>query len=118
LLSDGPEARRKFVIEQRERARREKVLAEFERFRNEHIEKLTDEYRRLFHESGLAIVVLREFPDCEAAWDALADFYHNEGRLQCGLDYLCCTKATSWLAPDASIKDVFSAWRERQGRAA
>jgi hypothetical protein len=114
LLSDDPEARARFAAEDRVRKQRQRIAAQFEDWRNEHIDKLTTQHRERFHESGLAIAVLREFPDCDAAWQTLADYYDAESRLLRGFDFLMCAKASPWLEQDAKVTDVFAAWQQRQ----
>jgi hypothetical protein len=118
LLSNDPEARRKFEVEERERKRRDEVLAGFEKWRNEQIERLTSAHRDLFRDSGIARRLLMEKPEDEIAWQALSDYHENESRLLRGLDFLMCAKVSDWLERDSRIQDVFTVWQRRQQRAA
>ncbi len=58
---------------------------------------LTDRFRDLGHMAERAKQVLARWPECEPAWDALADFYHAEAELSAALDLLYLEKASPWL---------------------
>jgi hypothetical protein len=53
--------------------------------------------RRLTERAELAKKILRQFPDCEPAWDALAAFYHSKSSLLGALDVLVFEKVSPWL---------------------
>jgi len=52
---------------------------------------------RLTERAERAEKVLRRFPDCEPAWNALADLYHCESSLLGALDVLIFEKVSPWL---------------------
>jgi hypothetical protein len=53
--------------------------------------------RRLTKRAERAKTVLADFPDCEPAWNALADFYHNEAQLLGAFDVLSFEPLSQWL---------------------
>jgi hypothetical protein len=56
-----------------------------------------DEDRQLGQAAKKAKSVLAENPNDEAAWNALANFYHAESKLAATMDYLTFAKASQWL---------------------
>ena len=110
LLSDPPT-----LLQLREEARRrakiEDLIGEFDVWREARIRHVSDRLRRLSRAALLAEKVLRRFPECDEAWEALAEYYHEKPRL-CGyLDFLCFTKASEWLETDSTSVEVFTMWR-------
>jgi hypothetical protein len=57
--------------------------------------------------------VLSKFPDSEAAWDALARFYHTMPQLAAAFDLLMFTKASDWLDEDSTPVKLYEIWRRR-----
>jgi len=60
----------------------------------------------------LAANVLTKFPECDAAWDVLAEFYQAEARLLALFDWFMFTKASTWLELDSTAVEVFATWRQ------
>ncbi len=106
--SAAPEARHAA----RQRAEREALLAAFEVWRAARIREHSDHYRALGRQAVWAREVLRKFPDCEPAWEALRRFYAAEAKLSRALDFLTFAKASDWLERDATPAEVFQAWRK------
>jgi hypothetical protein len=99
----------------RERAREQRrandELEPFEAWREHCIRQVSDRYYSLSRAAIRAEEVLSKFPECEAAWDALARFYHSEGRLLAAFDWLVFAKASAWLEEDSTPAEVFATWR-------
>jgi hypothetical protein len=108
LLEGNPELLR----EARERRRRKIEEEKFEAWRNRLMQELSARRRYLAKKAVLAEEVLRRYPDCEAAWDALARSYRAEARLSASLDYLSFTKAGQWLETDSTREQVMEIWRQ------
>jgi len=69
----------------------------------------------------LAKTVLGAYAECEPAWNALADLYHNEAILLGALDALSFEKLSPWLDVAMTRDKLFSAFEdacERTGSAA
>jgi hypothetical protein len=112
LLND-PEARAQLRREQAERERQMQPLREFEFWRDARERELG---WKLYDPSRKAVVagsVLKAFPDCEEAWDALARYYHAKADLHGALDFLACVRVSQWLEQDSNIEDVFSLYQEQ-----
>lgn len=112
LLATDPESKRQRQEEARELAEYRRTIQQFEAWRDAQIRKFSTELRQLGRSAVLATEVLKTYPECEPAWDALARYCHKEGGLSQMLDFLTCTKASPWLSEDYTILDVFEAWRE------
>ena len=110
LLGADPNAQRKFRREARHRQTIESTLASFERWREARLRETTNRYRVLGRQAALARQVLSLWPECDPAWNALARFYHDEGKLCAVLDWLTFTKASIWLDADSTPTQVFAAW--------
>jgi hypothetical protein len=111
LLSDDPEARRRFAEQERQRQERESVIKEFEIWLSECQKALTTQHRELFQAAGIGDRLLIENPADEIGWAALADYYHQEARLSGALDRLACAKATPWNDQDTTIIELFTEWQ-------
>jgi hypothetical protein len=111
-IQADPKTRQRWQHEMQARFCHRNLIERFESWRNFHIRRLSNRYRELRFQAQLAGDVLRRYPDCDPAWDALARFCHEEGELIRQLDFLTCAKASSWLEADAKILDVFDAWRK------
>jgi hypothetical protein len=72
--------------------------------------------RYLTTRAELAKSVLPQFPDCEPAWDALADFYHNQASLLGALDILTFEKLSSWLEQPMIREHLAFALNEARAR--
>ncbi len=59
---------------------------------------------------------LTQFPDCEDAWDLLADLYHNEAHLFAALDILAFEKLSPWLEVPMTREKLFNAFDEARAR--
>lgn len=104
--------RQRHQREMQARSRQRNTIQRFESWRNSHIRRLSNRHRELRFQAQVASDVLRRYPDCDPAWDALARFCHEKGELLRQLDFLTCAKASSWLEADATVLDVFEARRE------
>lgn len=83
--------------ETRERREQRQRAALFSEWVNTCHEILIRHMNRLTRRAELAKAALRQFPDCEPAWAALADFYHSEASFFGALDFLVCDKTSRWL---------------------
>jgi hypothetical protein len=98
----------------RARERRERLqlpIRAFEQWRDAELRRVTDEYRVLTRQAALAESVLGVYPDCESAWDALANFCHQEAALVAEIDRLSCSKLSEYLESPCSITQLFLEWR-------
>ena len=111
LLATDPDSRRQRRQEVRKVAEYRRVIERFEVWRNSLIRKYSAELRQLGRSAVIATDVLKRYPDCEPAWDALARFCHREGELNRVLDLLTFTKASQWLEEDSTPLDLFEFWR-------
>jgi hypothetical protein len=111
LLRGNSRAAKAIRDSARRRAQIDSELQSFEVWRDNQISSVSDRYRSLWRKAGLAAQVLLRFPDCEAAWCALADFYHSEARLSGLFDFFTFTKASVWLEADSTPVEVFETWR-------
>ena len=68
--------------------------------------------RHLTHRAEMAKKILAQFPDCEPAWSALADFYHNEARILGALDTLSFEKLSPWLDTPMTRDKLFAAFQD------
>jgi hypothetical protein len=96
--------------------RRAQLLTEikpFEIWRDTRIREVSNRYRELSRMAIRAADVLSKFPDSEAAWDALARFYHAMPRLAAAFDLLMFTKASDWLDEDSTPVELYEIWRRR-----
>lgn len=118
LLRGDPEARARFRREVEDRKRVNAELEKFEQWRNSRIRQASTRHRLLWRKALLAQDVLREFPDFEPAWDALARWYHAEAQLSATLDYLSFSKAGRWLETDSTREQVMEVWRKQRAAAA
>jgi hypothetical protein len=111
LLSDKSEAASTFREEARQRASVQVEIKHFDAWRDAKIRQVSNKYRLLSRTALCATEVLTKFPDCEAAWSALARFYHSEARLSAAFDWLVFAKASAWLELDSTPSEIFDAWR-------
>jgi hypothetical protein len=58
---------------------------------------LVRRWRTLTRRAELAKAVLVQFPDCEPAWSALADFYDGEATFTAAFEFLACEKLPNYL---------------------
>jgi hypothetical protein len=72
-------------------------VKQFEQWRSTCHRILADRFRDFGLRAERARQELALFPDCEPAWTALADFYHNEASMLGGLDFLAFEKLSPWL---------------------
>jgi len=79
-----------------QRARRDQV-EEFDAWLETCHAILLGRWWLLKRRAELAKLDLAVFPEYEPAWDALADFYHNEASILAALDTLACQKLSPWL---------------------
>jgi len=82
---------------------------------------LTRQLRSLERRAELAKKILAQFPDSEAAWEALAELYHNEAGIIAALDMLSFEKLSPWLEVPMTRDNLFAAFEaacERTGSAA
>ena len=98
-----------YTFEQREKRKRS---AEFNEWRDTCHKILVRRLRYLTRRAELAKTVLGRFPDCEPAWDALADLYHTEGILLAALDTLSFEKLSRWLESQMTRPRLLAAFEE------
>ena len=110
LLSSGPAMRQALNREREQRERLEVPIRAFERWRDGELRRVTDAYRVLTRQAALGESVLRIYPDCGPAWDALANFYHRQVVLAAGLDRLSCAKISDYLEAPYTIEQLFREW--------
>jgi hypothetical protein len=85
---------------------------EFDEWRSTCQRILTDRLRHLCQKADSAARVLARFPDCEPAWNALANFYHCEAELRAALDLLSFEKVSPWLETPMTSKILAAAFDE------
>jgi hypothetical protein len=112
LLATDPESRRLRHEEARRIAEYRRIVDRFESWRDALVRKYSSELRQLGRSAALAKEALASDPDWELAWDALARFCHNEGRLNQLLDFLTFAKASPWLEENSEPLDLFEWWKE------
>jgi hypothetical protein len=83
----------------------------FEAWRDKALSRAIDEHRILSRRAFRAETALKNYADCEAAWDALATFYHRQAALSADLDQLGCAKVSDFLAAPYTIERLFLEWR-------
>jgi len=110
LLPLSPLARKEMRREQECRERLEAPIRAFEKWRDERLRLAIDKNRRLLRLAVLAEGVLKTYPDCEPAWDALANFYHFQAEIVGAIDRLSCAKLSDYLE-SPSITELFLEWR-------
>lgn len=87
-------------------------IQRFETWREKQIRIVSDRYRSLSQNAIRAAEVLSKSPNREAAWNALADFYHAEAYLSTLFDWFMFMKASAWLEIDSTATEVFATWRQ------
>lgn len=112
LLTENSAAAASFRAERLERARFRVEIEAFEKWLDATYWRVAGEYRQLAQAAQQAKSQLTKNPNDEAAWEALANFYHREARISATLDYLSLARASQWLESDARPEGVFKAWRE------
>lgn len=95
----------------RRRQQLESQVQRFDVWREEQVRSVSDRYRCLWRAADRAAQVLTRFPECEAAWCALAQFYQAEAQLSAIFDWLMFTKASIWLEADSTPAEVYQTWR-------
>lgn len=108
LLSIAPATRQ--ALERERRVRLETPIRAFEQWRDAELRRVTDEYRVLTRQAALAESVMKIYPDCEPAWDALATFYDRQAALTAELDRLSCAKLSDFLEVPSTIEQLFGKW--------
>ncbi len=78
---------------------------------------LNRQFHILGHKAALAKEVLARYPECEAAWSALKNFYHNEIQLCGALDVLSYEKVPRWLGQPMSKDKLFRTFEEGEASA-
>jgi hypothetical protein len=111
LLSSDPRTRQLLRQERERRERLEAPIHAFEKWRDEALSRAIDEHRILSRQAVLAKTLLKNYPDCEPAWNALATFYHRQAALIADLDQLSCAKLSDFLEAPYTIERLFLEWR-------
>jgi hypothetical protein len=78
--------------------------------------KVSTEYRRAGRLAEIAKKVLRKYPECEPAWDALKRFYDSQARLAGTLDALAFEKLSVWYEGQVTAVDLFQMWSRTHAR--
>jgi hypothetical protein len=99
--------------ERERRERLEEPIHAFEQWRDSELRRVTKEHRTLSRSAVLAENVLRIYPDCGPAWNALAVFYHSQVALIADLDRLGCAKVSDFLESPYTIEQLFRDWRAK-----
>jgi hypothetical protein len=87
----------------------------FDAWLNESYKQVAAEYRYLGRMAAIAKDVLAKYPDCEPAWDALANFCHREAELAGALDTLCFEKVSVWNERRLTPLELFDRVRGNNG---
>jgi hypothetical protein len=103
--------------ETREQQERRARLAQFATWGNTCYLVLVRRARHLTERAEIAKKILAEFPDCEEAWEALAEFYHSEAELFGALDFLACEKLSLWLEAPMTKDNLFALFSKAMDRA-
>ena len=117
LLTTNCRAAAAFQAEQLTRRRFRGEIEAFEKWLSRTYWYVANEYRQLGQAAERAKSVLAGNPSDEAAWAALANFYHPEAMLTASLDYLVFAKASQWLESDLCPTDIFRVWRQENATA-
>jgi hypothetical protein len=96
------------AAETREARERRRRAAQFEAWRNTCYTIIVQYASYLTRRAELAKKILAQFPDCEPAWSALADFYHSEAILFGALDTLAFEKMSPWLEVPMTRETLFA----------
>jgi hypothetical protein len=107
LLSKDRRTRQFLRHERKRRELLEAPIRAFEKWRDEALSRVIDEHRVLSRQAVLAETVLKNYSDCERAWDALATFYHRQAALMADLDQLSCAKLSDFLEAPYTIVRLF-----------
>jgi hypothetical protein len=101
------------IAQETSEQRETRALAkEFAEWRGTCQRILNRQFRILGRKAALARDVLARYPECEAAWSVLKNFYDNEAQ-QCGaLDMLSYEKVSHWLEQPMSKDKLFRAFEE------
>jgi hypothetical protein len=111
LLYGNDQATTAICATVRRRQQLEAQVQRFDMWREGQIRSVSGRYRCLWRAAGRAAQVLLKFPDCEAAWCALTQFYQTEAQLSAIFDWLMFTKASIWLEADSAPAEVYQTWR-------
>jgi hypothetical protein len=110
LLSNDPSSRQALNRARERRERLETHIRAFGQWRDGELRRVTDEYRVLRRQAALAESVLKIYPDCGPAWNALATFYDCQAALTAELDRLSCAKLSDFLEVPCTIEQLFREW--------
>ena len=113
LFRNNPDAVSSFHDQSKHRARFLTEIKAFEIWRDSRICTVSNQYRELSRKGIRATYVLSKFPESEAAWEALARFYHARAKLLAAFDWLMFTKVSDWLEQDSGPIEVYKTWRSR-----
>lgn len=113
VLPNDPRTQEAMRMERELRERLEVRIVAFEQWREAELRRVTDEYLVLTRQAALSASVLKTYPDCGPAWDALAAFYHRQAALTADLDRLSCAKLSDFLEAPYMIEQLFREWRSR-----
>jgi hypothetical protein len=102
--------------ENREQRERRQQAARFSAWLNITITMLIGRLRELTRRADRARNILSVFPDCEPAWDALAEFYHRQSSLLAALDLLAFEKLSPWLEPPMTRELLATACNDAESR--
>ena len=97
-----------------ERSAREQK-AKFKSWINERHNSIAAELRVTRKRADIAKRVLRVYPDCEPAWDALARFCHSEAKLTAALETLSFEKVPTYLEEPSTPDTLFAEFKEIHG---
>jgi hypothetical protein len=111
LFSSDSRVRQELRREQKHRESLERPIHAFEQSRDAELLRATKEHCALSRKAVLAEDVLRIYPDCDSAWNALAVFYHRQPTLNTDLDRLSCAKVSDFLESPYTIEELFLEWR-------
>ena len=102
----------RFIPETREAREKRDRAAQFSEWMNTLYLILSRRLRLLTRRAELAKNVLNAYPDCEPAWSALAELYHNEVELFAALDQLACEKVSRWLGSPVTRQQLLAAFED------
>ena len=102
--------------ETRERREQRQRAALFSEWVNTCHEILIRHLNRFTRRAELAKAALRQFPDCEPAWSALADFYNSESIFSAAFELLSCDKLPQYLKAPMTRDKLVAAFIEAEQR--
>lgn len=109
-LSDADRAKLAAIAE------KEKRRTEFLSWQNSKLNNIITKLDRLNWNSRFAAEVLRNDPENDLAWRALANLMHNEAKLFAAFDFFSMATASQWLEQESTPKELVAIFDEQTRR--